>query len=176
MKLDLIILVPDKEKITSIIDGKGNVIYQDPDFCYVRKNVNGDAIDIYNHSKHTIMFGEDQCIEFFPIILPDGYKADVRPRSSTYREKGITLVNGVGLIDESYRGADDVWKAHILAFKDTKIYINDRLFQFEVMPKMEQTIFQRLRHLFVTGFNIKFENISDWKGVNRGGFGKGTGK
>jgi dUTP pyrophosphatase len=38
------------------------------------------------------------------IKLPDGYEAQVRPRSGLAREHGITLVNSPGTIDADYTG------------------------------------------------------------------------
>lgn len=39
------------------------------------------------------------CIE-----LPEGYEAQIRARSGLSFKKGITLINGIGTIDEDYRG------------------------------------------------------------------------
>ena len=38
------------------------------------------------------------------IKLPDGYEAQVRPRSGLAREHGVTLVNSPGTIDSDYTG------------------------------------------------------------------------
>lgn len=38
------------------------------------------------------------------IALPDGYEAQIRPRSGMAIKKGITLVNAPGTIDADYRG------------------------------------------------------------------------
>jgi dUTP pyrophosphatase len=38
------------------------------------------------------------------IKLPDGYEAQVRPRSGLARDHGITLVNSPGTIDSDYTG------------------------------------------------------------------------
>lgn len=38
------------------------------------------------------------------IKLPDGYEAQVRPRSGLAREHGVTLVNSPGTIDADYTG------------------------------------------------------------------------
>jgi len=38
------------------------------------------------------------------IELPEGYEAQIRPRSGLSIKHGITLVNCVGTIDEDYRG------------------------------------------------------------------------
>ena len=38
------------------------------------------------------------------IALPDGYEAQVRPRSGLSAKKGITVLNSPGTIDSDYRG------------------------------------------------------------------------
>ena len=38
------------------------------------------------------------------IKLPEGYEAQVRPRSGLAREHGVTLVNSPGTLDADYRG------------------------------------------------------------------------
>ncbi|MBR3884398.1 MAG: dUTP diphosphatase [Bacteroidaceae bacterium] len=38
------------------------------------------------------------------IALPDGYEAQVRPRSGLAIKKGITVLNSLGTIDADYRG------------------------------------------------------------------------
>lgn len=40
----------------------------------------------------------------FALAIPDGYEAQVRPRSGTASKFGITLVNSPGTIDSDYRG------------------------------------------------------------------------
>ena len=38
------------------------------------------------------------------IALPDGYEAQVRPRSGLAYKKGVTVLNAPGTIDADYRG------------------------------------------------------------------------
>lgn len=38
------------------------------------------------------------------IALPDGYEAQIRPRSGLSIKRGLTLINAVGTIDSDYRG------------------------------------------------------------------------
>jgi dUTP pyrophosphatase len=40
----------------------------------------------------------------FAISLPDGYEAQIRPRSGLAFKHGVTLMNGPGTIDADYRG------------------------------------------------------------------------
>jgi dUTP pyrophosphatase len=40
----------------------------------------------------------------FAMALPDGYEAQVRPRSGLSSRHGVTVVNGPGTVDSDYRG------------------------------------------------------------------------
>jgi dUTP pyrophosphatase len=40
----------------------------------------------------------------FAMALPDGYEAQVRPRSGLASQHGVTVVNAPGTIDADYRG------------------------------------------------------------------------
>ena len=88
--------------------------------------------------------------------LPEGYKANVYPRSSTYKNYGIILANSVGQIDESYAGDSDQWYFPAIALRDTVIHKNDRICQFEIVKKMPEIEF------------IEVEKLED---KDRGGIG-----
>ena len=52
------------------------------------------------------------------IALPEGYEAQVRPRSGLALKKGITVLNSPGTIDADYRGEIGVIaKSNILKVK-----------------------------------------------------------
>lgn len=92
--------------------------------------------------------------------LPDGYEAHIVPRSSTYKNFGIIQANGIGIIDNSYCGDNDMWKMPVIALRDTKICANDRICQFRIFKIQPGLIFEETEHL---------------GGADRGGFGS-TGK
>ena len=94
--------------------------------------------------------------------LPKGYKANVYPRSSTFKNYGLILTNSVGQIDNSYNGNDDQWCGMFACLKDGKMNYDDRILQFEIA----RTTMDDIEFEFVE----RLEN-SD----NRGGFGS-TGK
>ena len=79
--------------------------------------------------------------------LPKGYKANVYPRSSTYKNYSIILANSVGQIDESYCGDNDQWFFPAIALKDTIIHKGDRIAQFEIVKKMPEVQFEVVEHL-----------------------------
>jgi dUTP pyrophosphatase len=56
-------------------------------------------------SEETILPGDRKLIPTgFIIALPDGYEAELRPRSGLALRHGVTLLNSPGTIDADYRG------------------------------------------------------------------------
>lgn len=94
------------------------------------------------------------------IELPAGYEAHVVPRSSTFKNYGIIQTNSCGIIDETYCGDNDQWLMPVLAMRDTKIGLNERICQFRIYE--HQPV-------------IEFEETDRLEGKDRGGFGS-TGK
>lgn len=92
--------------------------------------------------------------------LPKGYEALIVPRSSTYKNFGIIQTNHMGIVDESYRGDNDVWRMPVLAVRDTEIAINDRICQFRIQKHQPC---------------LCFEEVKNFGNADRGGIGS-TGK
>ncbi len=73
------------------------------------------------------------------IQLPKGYEAHVVPRSSTFKRWGLIQTNGVGVIDESYKGPGDqwFWPCYILVNRTqhTRVPKGTRLCQFRIIKK-----------------------------------------
>ena len=118
---------------------------------------NGDWIDLRSAETVAMEAGEYRLISLgISMKLPDGYEAHVVPRSSTFKKWGILLVNGTGIIDNSYCGSDDIWQFPALAMRKTKIHEGDRICQFRIMKKQPE---------------IKFVEDSLEDNKNRGGLG-----
>lgn len=112
--------------------------------------------------------------------LPDGYEAMIIARSSLPIGFGVMLANSAGLIDGKttkdsigYNGPDDEWKAPLIALRDTTITENERICQFKVQLSQKATIWQKIKWLFTSGFEIVEVDELPNK-TNRGGFGAGT--
>ena len=117
----------------------------------------GDLIDLRAAEDVTMEAGDFKIISLgVAMRLPRGYKANVYPRSSTYKNFGIILANSVGQIDSSYCGDNDVWGFPAIALRDTTIHKNDRIAQFEIVKIQPEVEFFEVDHL---------------KGEDRGGFG-----
>ena len=106
--------------------------------------------------------------------LPSGCVAQIYDRSSNPRKRNFFLANGVGNIDNSYKGKDDIWKFQAAAIRSahyeaTEIHKGDRICQFEIRLSQKATIRQKLLWLFTSGY--KFKYVDSLEGNNRGGFG-----
>lgn len=67
------------------------------------------------------------------IALPQGYEAQLRPRSGMAYKKGVTLVNCVGTIDSDYRGEI---KVALINLSPNTVVVNkgERVAQLVVAP------------------------------------------
>jgi len=122
-------------------------------------NIEGksDWFDLRSAENISLKQGEFKLISLgISMQLPEGYEAYVIPRSSTYKTFGIIQTNHLGLIDEIYKGNNDIWKYPALAMRDTEIKVNDRICQFRIQKKMPP---------------VTFEEVDNLEGEDRGGFG-----
>ena len=105
--------------------------------------------------------------------LPKGMIARVYSRSSNPSKQHIGIANGVGYIDNAYRGNMDEWRAPIIAYQDVALKKGTRICQFEVVPSQFASWIQKLKWLFSSKINLIF--VSEFSsGNNRGGIGEGT--
>lgn len=81
------------------------------------------------------------------MILPDGYEANIVPRSSTFKNYGIIQTNSFGVIDNSYSGDNDQWMMPVYATRDVVINKNDRICQFRINQKQPAFNFEEVNHL-----------------------------
>lgn len=96
----------------------------------------GDWIDLRSSERVEMKAGEFKLIPLgVAMQLPEGYEAHVCPRSSTFKNFGITQVNSMGIIDNSYCGDNDQWFFAARADRDTVINVNDRICQFRIVEK-----------------------------------------
>ena len=90
------------------------------------------------------------------IALPDGYEAQVRPRSGLALKHGITVLNTPGTIDADYRGE---LKVLLVNFSNDDFVVNDgeRIAQMILTP-------------YLTAKFIEADTLSDTV-RGEGGFG-----
>ena len=137
------------------------VKYHDSDLGKIEKIPIGDWIDLRSAERVDMEPNQFKIISLgVSMKLPEGYEAHVVPRSSTFKKWGVLQTNGIGIIDESYCGDDDIWKFPALAMRTTTIFKGDRICQFRIVKKMPE---------------IKFIEVKKMNNRNRGGLGS-TGK
>ena len=132
------------------------------DIDKIEKIAVGDWVDLRVAEDTYIMKGELCCIPLgVAMQLPKGYEAIVAPRSSTFKKYGILMVNGIGIIDNSYCGDNDEWSFPALATRDTIILKNTRIAQFRIQlnqPPLHFMEVECLNHADRGGFGSTGEN------------------
>ena len=117
----------------------------------------GDWCDLRVAEDVELKAGEFKLISLgVSMKLPDGYEANIVPRSSTFKHWGILQTNHFGVIDNSYSGDSDVWMFPAYATRDVLIEKNSRMCQFRIQRKME---------------DVTLTTVDKLDDVNRGGFG-----
>lgn len=135
--------------------------YHDNEIEKIEKIKFGDWIDLRAAETVELNEGDKYLVSLgVSMKLPRGYEAHLVPRSSTFKNWGVLQTNHMGVIDNSYSGDNDIWRMPVYATSHTVINKNDRICQFRIVKKMK---------------SIKFKEVNQLKGKDRGGFGS-TGK
>lgn len=135
--------------------------YFDNEIDRIEKISKGDWIDLRSAETIHLKKGEFHLVNLgVGMELPEGYEANIVPRSSTYKNFKVLQTNSFAVIDNSYSGDNDQWLYPVIAMEDTIINKNDRICQFRINKIQPQ---------------IEFEEIEHLNDVNRGSFGS-TGK
>ncbi len=149
---------------------KVQIMKHDPELIMPEFKDESDWIDLRAAKDIWINEGEFALVPLgISVRLPDGYEANITPRSSTFKKYGVIQTNHFAIIDNSYCGSNDIWHwpiycligkdNHItdgLEIRGTQIHKNDRICQFrinKIQPKFEIE---------------KVDSLSD---QDRGGFG-----
>lgn len=108
----------------------------------------GDWIDLYSAEDVEMKSGDFRLISLgVSMELPQGHEAHIATRSSTFKTWGVLMANSHGIIDESYKGNNDIWKFPALAMRDTVIHKGDRICQFRLVKKMQPVDFTEVEFL-----------------------------
>lgn len=136
---------------------KIKIKYFDEDIDKIEKISKGDWIDLRSAETIHLKKGEFRLIPLgVGMKLPDGYEANIVPRSSTYKNFKILQTNCFAVIDNSYSEDADEWKLPVIAMDATVIHKNDRICQFRINKIQPE---------------IEFEEVERLDETNRGGFG-----
>lgn len=120
-------------------------------------NPKGDLIDLYAAKDVTIEEMDEALIPLgVAMKLPEGYRANLLPRSYTFKKWGIIVTNSMGVIDNLYSGDNDEWKLAVFCLKGrnfinnkkcTVIHKGDKIAQFEIVPIMPKVELEEVDHL-----------------------------
>lgn len=155
--------------------------------CDFEIKANGDCVDLHIRANEVIhldgpevlpkLKGDNARIQWHPtklplgiaMKLPKGFKANVYPRSSMFKNSKSLQTNSVGVIDCSYSGNEDEWCIELLPFNSVDVPPYARLCQFDIQPSMYASFKDKLKWFLSDGVEfIKVENLDV---INRGGFG-----
>lgn len=113
------------------------------------------AFDLYSREELTVApKGLALIPANFIIRIPPGFALIIASRSSTPIKKGLTLGNGIGVIDQDYCGPRDELKVQVYNLTDAPVTVTrgERIAQALIMPiercelveeKMEETAVSR---------------------------------
>ena len=151
---------------------KIKIKYFSKDYPRLEKIAKGDFIDlrvdtikewnkkaVEEDNWGTISYKKGDVIKFglgVAMQLPEGYEAEIRPRSSTFKKYGLIQTNSVGTIDNSYKGDNDEWMAEFIAMRDGAINRFDRVCQFRIWENQPR---------------FEFEEVDRLGNEDRGGYG-----
>ena len=116
----------------------------------------GNFIDLRSAEEVTIKEGSYVMINLgVSMKIPDGYWAQLVPRSSLFKKHGLIQTNSFGVIDNNYCGDNDIWMLPVYATRDTTIEANERICQFRIVKDNEMNL----------------EVVDKLEDKDRGGFG-----
>ena len=122
--------------------------YFDNEIDKIKKTSKGDWVDLRSAETVHLKKGEFHLIPLgVGMKLPNGYEANIVPRSSTYKNFKILQTNSFGVIDNSYSGDNDQWFYPVIAMEDTTINKNDRICQFRINKIQLEIEFEEVEHL-----------------------------
>ena len=91
------------------------------------------------------------------IKIPSGYLLAIVTRSSTAVKKGLSLLQGFGIIDQDYCGPEDEILYQVYNFTDTEVHV-------ERGERVGQAAFLRVDQM-------QWEEVGEMTSPSRGGFG-----
>ncbi len=99
--------------------------HNSPKLEHIGGKEKSNAIDLYLSEDVELEVGKFYLLDMgVSIKLPQGYKADLKPRSSTFKKYGIIQTNSVGLIDTNFSGINDKWLMPVYVMPMQDDFIN----------------------------------------------------
>lgn len=108
----------------------------------------GDWTDLAVSGDVHLKAGEFKVLPFnISMELPQGYEANIVPRSSTFKKWKILQTNSFAVIDNAYCGDDDLWGYPVYATEDVMIPDGTRIAQFRLNKTQPAIAFTEVDHL-----------------------------
>ena len=119
----------------------------------------GDAgVDLYSTEDYVLKAGDRVLVSTgIKIAVPEGYEAQIRPKSGLAINHGISVVNTPGTVDSCYRGE----------VKIITINLGKEDFKIEKGKKIAQMIFNKIEE-------AEFEEVEELENTTRGDGGFGS--
>lgn len=108
------------------------------------------------------------------IEMPRGYEGILLPRSSSFKKWGIIQANSMGVVDNDYKGPNDVWKMPVMATRSVFIPKGTPIAQFKVQLSQKATIWQKIKWLFSS--KVELVKVDEVTNEDRKGIGEGSDK
>ena len=166
MKIKIKYFSKDYPRLKKISKGDWVDLRVDSIKCYTRKLkskmiTKEEVITLENREwlGNQLLYNKGDIIKFglgVAMELPEGYEAEIRPRSSTFKKYGLIQTNSVGTIDNSYKGDNDEWMVEFIAMRDGTINRFDRVCQFRIWENQP---------------SFEFEEVDRLGNEDRGGYG-----
>ena len=119
-----------------------------PNAAHLEVNSNGSWIDLYTYEETVLHQGDFVIIPLgVAMKLPQGFEANMVPRSSTFKRWGVIQTNHFAVIDPTYCGNDDMWGYPVYATRDITIPKDTRLCQFRINIVQPHIIFNEVTSL-----------------------------
>lgn len=108
------------------------------------------------------------------IEMPKGYEGILLPRSSSFKKWGIIQTNSMGIVDNDYKGPNDIWKMPVMATRTVTIPKGTPIAQFKVQLSQKATIWQKIKWLFSS--KVELVKADEVTNEDRKGIGEGSDK
>lgn len=116
------------------------------------------AFDFRSSEDITFAPKEWKLIETGTVVeTPKGYMLMIAPRSSTFKNYGLMMVNSVGIIDQDYSGDNDTIKFAYINMRDESVEI-------KAGERIGQGMFVKIE-------KPEIEIVTSMNNADRGGFG-----
>lgn len=136
----------------------------------VERNQYGNWIDLAANGMKSFNAMEFKLVPLgVKMTLPKWYRAELKPRSSLYKNYRCLMTNSPGEIEADY---SEEWMASLLCTDDIVIPNGARIVQFNISLRSDAPWYKKLENLFISGYKfVQVESLT----TTRGGFGS-TGK